>query len=920
MPPGPAPSRPVGERPDLHARATSRRRELERRAAAGKGGALVLVGEAGIGKSTLLVDAGRDRPGGALVLRTVGHEAEATSAFGGLSRLLWPVRDRVGELEAPVAGRVRAALGIGPTVPGDRFAVGAAVLALLSQLGPTTCVVDDWHVLDPGSRATLAFVARRLASTSVAMVIGTRPVETGELEGLPALDLEVLDTDRVLVLARARGTPVTRPVATELVAATGGNTLAIVEGLAALDDRQRGGRAPLGAITFGTSIVQAFAEPLANLGERARAALQVVAFHADGDPLVVARALSILGFSAGGLPVDELAEFVDVDERALRFRHPLRRAAVAQSMDDAAARRVHRALGEALAALGDDEASSVHLASGSLPPDGDLARRLEVAADRAAGRGDLAQAALRMERAASFSETLEGRAARLLRAAAAAAQAGRPADDLFERAARAGRDTGVALQAMAMRALVASWQGDHDLVIELADEALRFDAARAPWPTAILIGLGCHISWNRLDLSTFARLWRALKDATATLDLSVARGPELMVLLELLQFRVLVDGAPVDDELLDVLLERIEADEELDIAPTAAFLLVLIDRPERSAALTTALRGPTDRNGAVAASVWLDAADAERLVSSGRPDEARQLANGAIARADALGLPWTVEVARAVALRCDALRGDLAGVRAGLEAAEHGLATPSLMLNMRASLGLCLLGRGDVAAARDHLTSLRGDAANALANPFFNRLHADLVECLVVLDELAAATEVAREYARHLTPSAGRLAAALLERVAGLVAPLDRAGEHFTAALSHHAAHHDAFERARTQLAWGVRLRRLRRPVDAQRHLGEAAATFRRIGATPWADRARHQAELAGARRSKPRAVGPNELTPQERAVIAEVARGRRNREIAATLFISPKTVEAHLTRIYRKLDVRSRTELLRWAASDQQK
>ena len=230
-PPVPLPTHQ--ERLDLHLEATARVRDLARSAARGDGGALVVVAEAGIGKSTVLDDAEQEWSDRVTILRTVGHETEVESSFGGLSRLLWPVRGHVDALDEHVAARVLAALGIGPHAKGDRFAVASAVLALLSQLGPTICLVDDWHALDAGSRAALAFAGRRLASTSIGMVIASRPPAAAELSGLTRVDLHPLDREQLLALASSLGLPVSGHVATDLLAATGGNTLAIVEAVPA---------------------------------------------------------------------------------------------------------------------------------------------------------------------------------------------------------------------------------------------------------------------------------------------------------------------------------------------------------------------------------------------------------------------------------------------------------------------------------------------------------------------------------------------------------------------------------------------------------------------------------------------------------------------------------------------------------------
>lgn len=920
MPSGSSPSTSSSGAAHLHGEARARLTQCVAEASLGQGSALLVVGEAGIGKTQLLHAAVADAAHEVVVLRSTGHDAEVETSFSGLQFLLWPVRNRIEQLDRSVSDRLQAALGLGAAKPGDRFAIASATLALLEHLGPVACLIDDWHVLDASTRDVLGFVARRCAVTACALIIASRPDDAIGALDIPRLDLDSISTDDALDLASEVDAPVHRSVATRLVEATGGNTLAVLENVRDLDALQRAGRAPVGDVAVGPRLLAAFTEPLRRLDATERDALRIISLHADGDPIVLDRALEKIGLRITDGFSDPGERLLQVSDVAVRFRHPLQRKAVADEIPNVERRRLHRILADVFEELGDMEGNAVHLAASSTPPDEHVAAAMDRAAEAAQRSGDLAQAVARFERAAAFSTDVELRATRLLRAGAAATQLGPMADEILQRASVASNNQNIRDQATMLRALAASWRGDHELVAALAELALRRPGALTTWSDAVLVGLGTHVAWNALDLTGFTRRWRRLAQIVSTLEATDARGPALMVLVEVLQFRMLIDHEPLDDAMLDLLVQRVVEDGEIDVAPSVAFLLVMVERFDEAITLIGSLRTLAGRDGAVAARVWLDTANSFVARATGR--SARTRANLARVRAEAedLNLPWAVEVCATLSCQDDADRGDLESVLAYTGSLNPTPSGAILALVAKCAIGRCHLGRGEIRAAREAFEAIPRDRADALVHPFFHRLYPDLVECLVRDGDPSAAEVVAQDYARLLMPEAGALPAALLARVAGLTTSGDRATGHFVRALEHHDGHPDSFETARTQLAFGTHLRSVRQPAEARHHLTESAQLFDAVGADPWADQARHHALLAGAFTDPSTSAVGSLLTPQERAVTAEVVRGRRNHEIAATLFISRKTVEAHLTRIYRKLGIRSRTELIQWARSEQEK
>ena len=357
----------------------------------GHSGVLVVRGEPGAGKSSLL-EAAVAGAEGMHVVRGAGVEAEAPLAYAVLHQMLWPWRERSASIPAPQRHALRIALGLEPGTAADRFLVSAAVLSLLGALAetrPVLCAVDDVQWVDPASGDARLFAARRLMAEQVAIVFALRDGEAGRFDapGLPELTLGPLDPSAAReLLAEAAGTAVVPAVASRLVEATGGNPLALAEIGPLLDAEHLSGLAPLpDPLPLGAGVERAYTARAHALPETTQTALLVAAIEARGDLDTVLAATGTLGADPAALDPAEQAGLVSTGSGRLRFRHPLVRSAVAQAAPFGRRRAAHLALAATLADQDDDRAVWHH-AGAAVGPDPGLAEELVAAAARSRTR------------------------------------------------------------------------------------------------------------------------------------------------------------------------------------------------------------------------------------------------------------------------------------------------------------------------------------------------------------------------------------------------------------------------------------------------------------------------------------------------------------------------------------------------------
>jgi DNA-binding CsgD family transcriptional regulator len=903
-----------------------------------RSGVLVLRGEAGVGKSALL-DHAAGRADGMAVLRASGVESEAELPFAALHQLLRPVLGLVGRLPAAQAAALAGALGLGvpgdreawtdpgpgsgPPVGRDRFLVSVAVLSLLAEAAeerPVLCLVDEAQWLDRSSAQALTFAARRLEAEGVVCLFAARDGDPRDFPapGLPELRLHGLDREPAADLLAAAGLDLPAEVVDRLVERTGGNPLALLELPRTLAPDQLAGRAPLeDVLPLTARLERTFGDRVRRLPEPARTILLVAAAETGGDPAVVLRAGAGLGIGPEALAEAESAGLVRTGGGRLEFRHPLVRSAAYQVATLAARQAAHRALAEALAGEDTADRRAWHLAAAAVGPDEAAADGLERSADRARRRGGHAAAAAALERAAELSGDDAERGRRLAAAAGAAWLAGQAdrAAALLDRADPLAADPRT-------QAAVAHLRGSIEASRGVALEAAAMLVAGSELAAPVDPSQALQMLVEASEIASLAG------DVTPTAELG-RRAAALPV----------VDKT---GEFLSDLLQGMGRVAEGDGAAGAPLL-------RRAIALAGTLQHPRRLLWAGVATLFLGETEAGNALYARAVARARQEgAVGLLPQALEYLAPVELAAGRYQAATASATEGlglaretgndtsacrhlatlaHLAALR-GDEDACRSLATEALDRAAARGLGLVAtlagyalatleLGLNRPAEALARLERLLAAGPGA-GSPFFAVYTVpDLVEAAVRSGRPDAATGPLAAFERLATMAGTAEPLAQLARCRGLLAPDEAAAAHFEEALRRHEGQARPFDLARTQLVYGEALRRARRRGDARTHLREALATFQRLGAAPWAERAGAELRATGetARRRDPSAL--SQLTPQELQIIRLVGEGGTNREIGAQLFLSRRTIDYHLRNVFVKLGVSSRAELIRLHLAD---
>ena len=873
---------------------------------AGQAGALVLRGEAGIGKTALL-DAAEQKAAGARVLRVTGVEPEADLPFAALHGLLRPVLDEIGALAGRQAEALRGAFGLAEERVPDRFLVGLAVLSLIAELAehqPVLVLADDAHWLDRASADALVFAARRLRAERAAVLVAARDEPPGA--GLPGLpELRVGGLDRAAAEQLLAGAGLVAAVRDQLIAEAGGNPLALIELSRGLSGAQRAGAVtPLAmpAASPAGRVQQAFAARIGGLPPDCRRAVLVVALGGTPDLAEVSRAVAAAGGSLTDLAAAERAGLVRVTPAGVSFAHPLARAAVLASSDVAERAAGHRAL----AAVLDDDRRAWHLAALADGPDEQVAAELDAAAQRAGRRGSRAAASAAYERAAALSAGPAVRGRRLALAAEAATDAGQ-----FPRAAGLARQAGPLVTDPAAAATLARVRAQ-----------LEFEAGRPADAAGILLEWVAMI--GPADPGTAQAV---LAEAVHILWLDVTPAhPEL-------ERRAAAMAPPVGAGLVGFL----RAVRRLQHGDTHAPVTV---------------PAPPDHG-----SLPFVAGFSQLFFDFIRGDVAAvgRRADAMTAECRDTGIAGLLAYALSYLADAQGLRGEfldgMATAEEGLRiAADTGQATMTRELAVRAASLAAVTGDEEVCRARaaqcrdlsagaPTLALAGADCALALLDLGYARYHA-------ALDRMQAAATGPAWHSPHLLYAypdhveaavrAGRpdlaagplarfsawagamgqgWATAVAARCAALTAGDGDAGPLYREAVAAHEGDGRPFEQARTRLLYGEWLRRSRRRTDAREHLLAAAGAFARMGARPWLDRADAELRAAGARAPAVTAGDPlARLTPQELQVVRLAATGASNKQIGAQLFLSPRTVGYHLYKAFPKLGVTTREELARYA------
>ncbi|MDX3103252.1 LuxR family transcriptional regulator [Nonomuraea angiospora] len=886
---------------------------LLRHAAEGRGGGVILHGEPGIGKTALLAHAS-EQAAGFRVLRAVGVEPEADLAYATLHQLLLPVLGRVHELPDPQARALRVLFGRAHGAPPDPFMVGLSTLSLLSLAAgerPVLCVVDDAHWADRPTLKTLAFVARRLDDEPVAVVLAARADEghSTDLPDLRRIRLAGLrpEAARALLAGRAGEPRLSEGAQDRLLAVTGGNPLALLE-LAGTTIPPEGTHEPP-AMT--DRLRRSFLARIRARHVESLPLLQLIAADGSGSVETIDKAAASMGIATDVLHRAELDDVLTHDGTRLVFRHPLIRSAIYHSATANRRVAIHRALAAAFDAPADQHRHAWHLGQAAVGHDEHAADQLEHSAEQAALRGGPAAAMASLSRAAELTVDGPRRGRRLWSAAHAAAQGGftAAAAELLDRAEREpSLDETDRISVAVMRAVVAEFAGSPvdamDLIKPWLPRALRIDRRRFT-PTAAMYG----------NLGVRANRPQAWSDLAEWLDGSTLAPDDpqdavLLLLRDAGRARTGRDpGAAVRDR---AAVESLTDPITMTLAGSIARELgdrELSGRLYRNA-------GKLARNsGALGALAWNLGYQAADEISRGRLGLAEAHAEEGCQFAAEVGQPNTGCRNRGLLALCAAIRGraDAGELAAGVLAEASGRDLADAVFHARRALGLIELVAGRHREAVRHFEAAGGRDAGAPPDLGMG-IVPDLVEALVRAGERDRAAAATARYAQWTERIASPELGALTARCRALVRADGGADVHYAESLRLHARCDAPLEQARTELLFGERLRRDRRRSEAQEHLRAAAETFRRIGALPWAERALEELRATGesARTRAPEADTLSTLTPQELRITLAVAEGATNREIAAQLFLSPRTVDYHLRKVFQKAGITSRAELIR--------
>ena len=878
---------------------------------AGQSRVLVLRGEAGIGKTAMLGYLS-DAAEGCRIVRAAGVESEMELAFAGLHALCAPMLGRLGNLPAPQRDALNTAFGVSAGPPPDRFLVGLAVLSLLAEAAeprPLVCIVDDVQWLDRVSVQTLAFVARRLLAEPVGLVFGLR--ESGgehQLEGLPELVIEGLaaaDARRLLDLTIPG--PLDARVRNRILGEAGGNPLALLE--------LPRGRKPIavaggfglpGELPLTSRIEEGFVRQLTPLPAPTRRLLLLAAAEPVGDVPLLWRAAERLGIGPEAADPAEAAGLVEIGAR-VRFRHPLVRSAAYRASPAAERREVHRALADVTDARLDPDRRAWHRARAAEGPDEAAASELEQSAERAQGRGGLSAAAAFLQRAAELTPDPALRVKRSL----AAAQA----------------KLDVADTVSASDLLAAAELGPVDELQRARLERLRaqiaFTSRRGRDAPPLLLEAARRL--EPLD-AAMARETYLEAIASAMFAGRLGTGPDVHAVAEAARASDPAPDTGAAGLLLDALVTRFTEGYAAGVAP-----------------LSRALRafGEPGDGGADRRWLWL----ACRLAQDLWDDELwHLLATRGVRVARETGalslLPNALNYLAALHVHSGAF-GAAAELIAEVDSITQATGIPPL----RYAASTLLVARGDQAQALSLLewgwrnVTERGEGSalglaswlhawlhnshghygEALAAARRACEHEDVMAygwALVELIEAAVRDGQPAEAAAALGRLSERTRASGTEWALGVEARCralvndDESG--YRESVERLARSRATVELARSRLVYGEWLRRENRRVDAREQLRAAHEMFGRMGAEAFAERARRELSATGETVRKRTAETLDELTTQEAQVARLAAQGRTNPEIGAELFISPRTVEYHLHKVFPKLGINSRKELRR--------
>jgi DNA-binding CsgD family transcriptional regulator len=870
---------------------------------AGGSATLLVRGEPGVGKSALLqrlVDSAND----CQVVRAVGVEGEIDLPFAGLQQLCRSMLGLLDRLPVPQRDALQVAFGLAAGEPPDLYLVGLAALTLLSEVAatqPLVCVVDDVQWLDPGSIGALAFVARRLGADSVALVFGSREL-VDELDGVPELPLEGLGAaDARALLDSVLLGRVDEPVRERFLAECRGNPLALIELPRSLTAAEAAaGLLPRSGESLTDRIQQGFEKRLAALPADTRRLLLLAGAEPVGDPGLLLRAASHLACGDDAADAAETAGLVTVGDR-LSFRHPLVRAAAYQSATHSERRAAHAALAEETEAAVDPDRRAWHRAQAAQGPDEEIAAELEATAERAKARGGLAAAGAFLERSARLTPDPTTRVARTLDAAEVMHEAGAldAAENLLRTVDSSLLSELQALRAERVRAEIMVFRGEE------AEEGTLVLLAAAKGLRRLDPALGQAAYLQALTMAFTLSGPEVLKQIADDLDNSSATESDAIAEMLLRGWgQMLEHGYPVGTELLrdaTVALREKGQLEESDLPLVEYGVAIAQSLWDFESWEVLARRGVQVARDAGSllilprllrqcVDVWTCAGDLEAAQTADAEVEAIcHVIRGNLEHGTVSLEAWRLETVEALARIAEGERPDVASFYAeGARALVHVAAG-------RYDEGLAAAQR----ACDSHPLGVRGWTLP------------DLIEAAVRTGELERARTALGQLVDRTQLASTEWALGLEARSAALLTEdAEEAEALYRTAVDRLSRVGVRPDLGRAHLLYGEWLRREGRKVDARRELRAAYGLFSDIGAPAFAERARRELAATGETARQRTDATRADLTPQELQIVRMALDGQTNPEIAGQLFLSPRTVEWHLTRVYGKLRITSRREL----------
>ncbi len=880
---------------------------------ASRGGALLLVGDPGVGKTALLdAAAAAVSTADTRILRATGAQFEADVSFAALHQLLFPIIDQVADLDTAHHQALSVALGLGDGPGSDRLMIGTATLALLQRAvarRPLVLLIDDLPWLDRASALVLGFVARRLAGTRIALLAAQRSGDESFFEraGIPVLDVAPLEDGVAAELVRSRFPALAPQVRDRVVAESRGIPLALLELPRELTEPQSSAHESLPLnLPLSRRLQAVFAARVTALPEPTRQRLLLAAL--DGSDTVLTANSTCLD---GVVEPAERARLVLVapGRHELSFSHPLIRSAVVDLATSGERRSAHRTLASVPGV--DPDARAWHLAAATVGTDEDIAGLLERAAHRVLHRGDAVAAVSRMLRSAELSTRAASRARRLTEAAWIGADvtgALHAAPGILAQAQQADPDLRGSLPAAVLAAfLLLNGDGDVDTAHCLLVGALSAHEPRSG--ADHILDEALHTLMLVCFFGDRPELWHAF-------DVTLGRFPGDVAPLVTLSAGTFADPARCTAASL-ARLDTVVAGlgEESDPAR-----IVRVGIAANFVGRLDGCRGPLLRvvadgraGGAVASAVSALLMLAVDEFVAGRWDDAERLADEGIRLCDTHGYPMLAWPGRYAQALLAAGRGDEEMVQE-LSAAMRQWALPRRAMIVATyaghAAGVAALGRGDFEDALRSFAAVNPPGRLAAHEAYALWTVLDLVEAAVCSGHQDIA-------ALHLSTLVAAGAATISPRHAflcagatAMVAEAEPSAELFDVALALAGSHRWPFDRARLELMHGQRLRRHHRVTRARIHLSSALEIFEQLGARPWAARAVGELRATGRHRQTGRIGDTPMLTPKEHEIAMLAATGMTNRQIGQRLYLSPRTVSAHLYRIFPKLGITARAGL----------